>query len=83
MIRVGTNRFRSIQDAVRYYAAQGETQADVQQKLNDGEIRIGAPQLKANESVTVDSDGRFFIIEQTAVHKFTESITRGEHDNSR
>jgi hypothetical protein len=64
MTRTGTNRFRSIKDAERYYAVQGGlTPQDVQAKLQAEEIRIGAPQLKANESLTVDSDGRFFIIE--------------------
>jgi len=62
-IRIGTNHFISFQAACDYYASYGDTRADVERKLRDGEIHIGQPRLKPDEHlITVDHDWRYAIV---------------------
>lgn len=66
--RQGTSNFVSKRAAVRYYATQ-ETEASyyllrklVDEKIADGSITIGRPQVKAGERiVTIDNDTRYAI----------------------
>lgn len=63
----GTSHFVSKQAAVRYYRPYGYSQTEraVERKIAEGEIHIGEPTLKANQSTYVDADeGRYFIEEQ-------------------
>lgn len=61
----GTSHFESVQSAERYYAEYGysDVKKAVAQKLADGEIHIGPPQLKEGEELRLNrEEGRYFII---------------------
>jgi hypothetical protein len=60
-MRWGTANFDSKRSAYRYYANQGETLEAFEDKLFDGSISIGYPELKAGETCGLDSDGRYWI----------------------
>lgn len=71
MLRIGTNHFTSLDSAVRYYHTcyPGLTRTQcvewVKQKLKDGEVCIGPPELKENERHQIDPvEGRYFILEE-------------------
>ena len=58
----GTSHFVSFQKAVIYYSAYGVPQAQVEQKLQDGEITIGVPQVTPKQRVILHpTEGRYFI----------------------
>lgn len=58
----GTSHFVSYGTADRYYRDYGYTPADVTQKVADGEIHIGKPQLKKGETlITIDNGTRYAI----------------------
>jgi len=62
-MQIGTNHFVSFQAACDYYSTYGDTKADVERKLRDGEIHIGQPRLKDGEHlITVDHDWRYAVI---------------------
>lgn len=65
-MRYRTSHFVSKQAAIRYYSLYGydETTNTVERKIADGEIHVGVPSLKANQTVYLDADGRYFIEEQ-------------------
>ncbi len=63
-MRIGTSHFISRHHAVRYFAKQNETAADVDAKIKEGVISIGRPETLVTERCSVDSDGRYWI--QTA-----------------
>lgn len=54
---VGTSYFVSFPAALRYYRPYGFDRAAVQQKLDEGEIHIGKPPVKAGETLSL-IDGR-------------------------
>jgi hypothetical protein len=60
MHMIGTAHFVSKAAAYRYYLAQRLTHNDVERKLAEGEIFIGKPETKANESVFI-REGRYHI----------------------
>lgn len=67
MIRVGTSHFISRAAANHYYAAYGETAADVGRKLAASEIHLGRPERKAGQSVgVIPGKGRWYLIEEDA-----------------
>lgn len=58
----GTHHFVSALRAGEYYAHQGFSPSDVAQKIQDGEIAIGPPQIKNGQKLLIDKDeGRYFI----------------------
>lgn len=60
----GTSYFVSKEAAVKYYKGQDYDDAEVavEQKLKDGEIHIGKPELKDGETLKVNKEeGRYFI----------------------
>ena len=58
----GTSHFVSFQKAVIYYSAYGVPQAQVQQKLQDGDIAIGVPQVTPKQRVILHpTEGRYLI----------------------
>lgn len=59
----GTANFRSIQAAERYYAQyrHDDVRAVVQQKLEEGEIHIGAPRLRPDQTFYWNTEGRAII----------------------
>ena len=68
-LRVGTCHFVSRWTAVRYYAAQYgfDAGAEVEKKINSGEIKIGPPPLKPGERYAlIDNDTRYAIEEDRA-----------------
>lgn len=65
-MRYGTSHFQTRAAANRFYKAYGETPADVGRKLDAGEIHIGRPERKAGQSIGVDADGRYWIVEEKA-----------------
>jgi hypothetical protein len=56
--RTGTNRFISIDKAIKYYAAYGFNRNDVVNKWKNLEIEIG--EINKSE-YKLDSDGRYWI----------------------
>lgn len=60
--RVGTHRFATVADALRYYRPLGLTGTDVALKLSSGEIEVGPPPRRsADDRMGLDSDGRWWI----------------------
>lgn len=60
--RFGTSHFVSREAAVRYYAEYGENAADVDRKLREGIIAIGAPKVKRYEKLSIiPGEGRYQI----------------------
>jgi len=57
----GTNHFINFAAALRYYSAYGMTQKDVDAKISDLEIVIGAPIVKEGEKLEVNKEGRYMI----------------------
>ncbi len=66
MTITGTSHFVSLARAVDYYQSQGDDRAQaretVKHKLAAGEIHIGRPKCKANETVSINDEGRYVII---------------------
>ena len=70
---VGTHHFDTRDAAIKYYAKQGTDAAEVDYKLEQGEIKIGPPKLgfhpafaphRFNQMVVgcwVDADGRYML----------------------
>ena len=58
----GTCHFVSFQKAVIYYSTYGYPLEQVQQKLKDGEIAIGVPQVTPKQRVILHPiEGRYFV----------------------
>lgn len=58
----GTNHFVSFKRAVLYYSVYGYPREQVEQKLQDGEITIGVPQVTQKQRVILHpTEGRYFI----------------------
>jgi hypothetical protein len=60
----GTNCFVSVRAARSYYKIQGIDAADVQTKIDNGEIRIGVPKLRDGQRFKATPDGRYIITER-------------------
>jgi len=60
----GTHYFLSFLSAVRYYKPYGFDEADIQGKLNAGEIKIGNPPIRQGQKlVMIDRATRWAIVE--------------------
>jgi hypothetical protein len=60
--RFGTHRFVSLAAAEKYFAAYGDSPADVKRKISEGSIALGPPPPKRGERVTViPGEGRYQI----------------------
>ena len=59
-MKTGTNHFENLKAAVAYYA-YGFTPADVQEKLNAGEIKLGKPEIPWGETLLIDRDRRYVL----------------------
>ena len=58
----GTSHFVSLHRAIIYYSAYGYPREQVEQKLRDGEIVIGVPQVLRTQRVILHpTEGRYFI----------------------
>ena len=58
----GTSHFVSFQRAVLYYSTYGYPLEQVEQKLQDGEITIGVPQVTPKQRVILHpTEGRYMI----------------------
>lgn len=59
----GTSYFSTLSSAYAYYTAHalGYTRTDVDYKIQQGEIHIGAPEVKPGEKLLIDPQGRYFI----------------------
>lgn len=58
----GTNCFTDVGAAIDYYYVYGFSRGDVLEKINEGEIQIGAPKAKPGEKVRRNSrEGRYYI----------------------
>jgi hypothetical protein len=79
--RVGTSHFRSIADAVAYYARQSGShvsEKDIRAKISSGEIIVGPPALKAGQTFELDEkEGRYFIAETQKWRVVYETRKRG------
>lgn len=65
-MKTGTNHFESLQAAISYYS-YGFTPAQVQEKLDAGEIKLGKPAARAGVAVVLDKrEGRYVLIEPEA-----------------
>ncbi|AFB84077.1 hypothetical protein F418_p60 [Hafnia phage Enc34] len=53
----GTCHFVSLAAAVRYYG----TKETVNHKISEGEIRVGYPDVKEGDKVSINDEGRYFI----------------------
>lgn len=55
---IGTCYFVSKSAAVRYYAGYGFSESDVEAKMRDNEIAVGAPPLRLGETLCLLDEGR-------------------------
>jgi len=63
MNKQGTGCFVSLQAALVYYAHYGYDSLAVADKIDNGEIVIGEPELKEGESLWLNkAEGRYFIM---------------------
>lgn len=60
----GTAHFINRAAAIAYYADYGSDAADVDRKISEAEIHIGAPQVKAGESLVLLDNGRRYGIRE-------------------
>lgn len=63
MTSFGTSHFVDVVAARRYYARLGFNARDVDRKLAEGEIHLGAPAVKPGERLRVNSEERYVIEE--------------------
>ena len=82
----GTSYFINIRSAIRYYENMGFSEADVRDKLIEGEIHIGKPEAWAGHYLRVDEDGRFQQVRTNEYEEIAEEImseARSWRDNLR
>lgn len=60
--KIGTNYFRRIESAIRYYESFGFSEESVQEKIRDSEIRIGRPARADGTMIECDREGRYHIL---------------------
>ena len=60
-MRIGTSHFISKEKAIKYFAEYhyNNTVQAVNDKLERGEIHIGTPKIKENESLELNNEGRY------------------------
>ena len=58
---IGTCHFESLFAAVQYYKCYGFSPTDVSKKVQEGEITIVLPELRAGVTCWTNSEGRYFI----------------------
>jgi hypothetical protein len=58
---IGTCNFKSLYAAQCYYRQYGFNLVDVEEKIRNNEITIGEPTITAQQSLLIDSDGRYHI----------------------
>lgn len=59
---VGTNHFVSKYHATKYYTEQGIDVEGVEQKIREGEIKLGMPAIKPGEKIVlIDRNTRYAI----------------------
>lgn len=62
MTTTGTTYFVSLKRAEIYYSAYGYPREQVQLKIDNGEIKIGVPQVTPKQRVILHpTEGRYFI----------------------
>lgn len=61
-IKIGTSHFETLHAAVKYYQPYGTDSTAVLEKLESGEISIGAPAIQPGDRLAVEQ-GRYHIIE--------------------
>ncbi len=62
--KTATNYFRTKLTAIRYYAVYGLSWMEVQQKINNGDIKIGEPPYdKSFQRIVLVDDGTKWAIE--------------------
>lgn len=59
MTYTGTNHFNTIREAVRYFSDYGMDDNDINQKIQDKEIRIGRPEEIPGTELRLNSEGRW------------------------
>ena len=60
----GTNYFKDVASAFKYYDCYGYERADVQQKIEFKEIKIGKPDLQPGDRLLLHvGEGRYFVQE--------------------
>lgn len=75
---IGTSYFESKRAAIRYFRYEEATSEDIGRKLAEGSIHIGKPELKSDETLSVDSDGRYMITVHTgATGSLVSAVTEG------
>lgn len=62
-MRTGTSYFVTKATAIRYYAYEGATEADIDRKLAEGLIHIGEPPTKPTEWIAVIDDGTRYAVD--------------------
>ena len=60
---IGTNHFRSLEDAIRYYQEYGISEEDVKQKLLDCEIHICQPSINPGDTLVLIDNGTRWAIQ--------------------
>jgi hypothetical protein len=59
---IGTSHFTSREAATSYYRNYGFRSEDVEEKIKQGEIKIGPPQAKEGETIFINQEeGRYFV----------------------
>ncbi len=58
MITIGTCHFKSKTDAIKYY---GKIEAN--EKISSGAIKIGEPKIGFRQKLSINSEGRYFILD--------------------
>lgn len=59
---IGTEHFVSVNSAVQYYSEYGYDISDVNAKIKLGEIKIGSPKHKSDESLILVDGGKRYAI---------------------
>lgn len=67
-MKIGTSHFKDLVAAIKYYRSTeslsfAEGVRAVNTKLQEGSIHLGPPAIKANEKLSLNSEGRYFITE--------------------
>lgn len=62
MKRIGTNHFATHGQVGAYYFNYGFSWKDWQEKIKNGEVCVGKPEIKEGETLKIDKDGRYWII---------------------
>ena len=61
-MRTGTNHFKDLRSAIRYFSVYGYDQNEVLEKWRNLEICIGQPLIESNQDFILDKDGRYWVV---------------------